>query len=127
MAGLRSGTCSGIVSDRAFRCQRDGDSRAPRIMVAMFIAVWEGTPPSDRAEWFGIMREVLAGELGSYRIVFARGKDGWRFRLDWWEGESSGDDAVIANGPESVAYNLYVNLSAHGKPMDPDWRPPATR
>ena len=46
---------------------------------------------------------------------------------DWREDErpSDGNDAVIANTPESVAYNIYVNLAGSGKPIDPTWRPGA--
>jgi hypothetical protein len=92
-------------------------------MAGMFIVAWEGTPPPDKAEWIRTLREVLAGELGSYRVVFKKGARGWRFTLEWREGEPAGDDAVIANSPESVAYNIYVNLAGSGKPMDPSWKP----
>jgi hypothetical protein len=96
-------------------------------MRGMFIVAWEGKAPPDKAEWIQILREVLAAEFGSYRVVFAKAAGGWRFALDWREDErpSDGDDAVIANTPESVAYNIYVNLAGSGKPIDPTWRPGA--
>jgi hypothetical protein len=72
----------------------------------MFIVAWEGKPPPDKAEWTRILREVLAGELGSYRVVFRKAAGGWRFELEW-----------------RVAYNIYVNLAGGGKPLDPGWRP----
>ena len=96
-------------------------------MRGMFIVAWEGKAPPDKAEWIQILREVLAAELGSYRVVFTKGARGWRFALDWREDErpSDGDEALIANTPESVAYNIYVNLAGSGKPIDPTWRPGA--
>lgn len=94
-------------------------------MAGMFIVAWEGTPPPDKAEWIRVLREVLAAELGSYRVVFKKAARGWRFTLEWREGETAGDDAVVANSPESVAYNIYVNLAGDGKPMDPGWKPGA--
>lgn len=92
-------------------------------MVGMFIVAWEGRPPPDKAEWVRILRDVLAGELGSYRIVFSRAKRGWRFALEWREDEGAGDEALVANSPESVAYNIYVSLAGGGKPVDATWRP----
>ena len=90
----------------------------------MFIVAWEGTPPPDKAEWTEILREVLAGELGSYRVVFRNKGRGWRFELEWRDdGRANGDGEVIANSPESVAYNIYVNLAGSGKPLDAAWRP----
>jgi hypothetical protein len=91
----------------------------------MFIVAWEGRPPPDKAEWIEILREVLAGELGSYRVVFSHGTRGWRFVLEWREDESARDEALIANSPESVAYNIYVNLAGSGKPIDATWKPGA--
>ena len=38
-------------------------------------------------------------------------------------GAPAGGEAVVANSPESVAYNIYVNLAGSGKPMDPSWKP----
>ncbi len=46
----------------------------------MFIVAWEGGPPPDKAEWIQILREVLAGELGSYRVVFSKGARGLALR-----------------------------------------------
>ena len=89
----------------------------------MFIVAWEGTPPPDKAEWTEILREVLAGELGSYRVVFRHAARGWRFELEWREDGRSGDGEVVANSPDSVGYNIYVNLAGSGKPLDPLWRP----
>ena len=92
-------------------------------MAGMFIVAWEGRAPPDKAEWIGILREVLAAELGSYRVVFRHSESGWRFDLEWRADERAGDDGLIANTPDSVAYNIYVNLADGGKPIDPAWRP----
>jgi hypothetical protein len=89
----------------------------------MFIVAWEGTPPPDKAEWTEILREVLAGELGSYRVVFRHLARGWRFDLEWRDDGRTGDTDVVANSPDSVGYNVYVNLAGNGKPLDPSWRP----
>ena len=90
----------------------------------MFIVAWEGMPPPDKAEWTEILREVLAGELGSYRVVFRNSGRGWRFELEWRDdGRGTDDGEVIANSPDSVAYNIYVNLAGSGKPLDASWRP----
>jgi hypothetical protein len=89
----------------------------------MFIVAWEGAPPSDKAEWTEILREVLAGELGSYRVVFRRAARGWRFELEWRDDGRTGDTEVVANSPDSVGYNIYVNLAGNGKPLDPGWHP----
>lgn len=97
---------------------------AARIIEAVFIVAWEGTPPPDKDEWTGILREVLAGELGSYRVVFRNSGRGWRFDLEWRDdGRSDGDGEVVANSQESVRYNIYVNLAGSGKPLDAGWRP----
>ena len=89
---------AGILSDRGSGCQR---RVAARIMAGMFIVAWEGTPPPDKAEWIRILREVLAGELGSYRVVFKKGARGWRFTLEWREGEPAGDDASSRTAPRA--------------------------
>ena len=89
----------------------------------MFIVAWEGTPPKDKHEWTEILREVLAGELGSYRVVFRRAARGWRFELEWRDDGRTGDVELVANSPDSVGYNIYVNLAGNGKPVDPGWRP----
>jgi hypothetical protein len=93
------------------------------MMRGVFIVAWESTPPPDKAQWTAILREVLANELGSYRVLFRKHPRGWRFTLDWRPGQPADDEAVIANSPESVAYNIYVNLAGGGKPMDPGWTP----
>jgi hypothetical protein len=89
----------------------------------MFIVAWEGTPPQDKDEWTAILREVLAGELGSYRVVFRRAPRGWRFELEWRDERRAGDAELVANSPASVGYNIYVNLAGSGKPLDAGWRP----
>jgi len=89
----------------------------------VFIVAWHGAPPDDKTAWVQILREVLAAELGSYRIVFEKVERGWRFSLEWREDPSVQADDLIANTPESVAYNIYVNLAGGGKPVDPGWRP----
>jgi hypothetical protein len=89
----------------------------------MFIVAWEGTPPPDKDAWTAILREVLAGELGSYRVVFRRSARGWRFELEWRDDGRSGDSELVANSPDSVGYNIYVNLAGGGMPLDPGWRP----
>jgi hypothetical protein len=89
----------------------------------MFIVAWEGTPPPDKDEWTAILREVLASELGSYRVVFRRGARGWRFELEWRDDGRTGDVELVANSPDSVGYNIYVNLAGSGKPLDAGWRP----
>jgi hypothetical protein len=111
---------AGIVSDPGSGCQRRLD-RAYH--DAVFIVAWDGAPPDDKAAWIQILREVLAAELGSYRIVFKKLAGGWRFSLEWREDPSLQTDDLIANSPESVAYNIYVNLASGGKPVDPGWRP----
>jgi hypothetical protein len=94
-----------------------------RIMGSMFIVAWEGGPPPDKTEWIRDLREVLAAELGSYRILFRRHGGGWRFELEWREEEQERLEELVANTPESVVYNVYVNLVNSGKPIDPTWRP----
>ncbi len=92
-------------------------------MPAMLIVAWEGTPPSDKADWIELLRDVLAGEVGAYRVVFSPAKAGWRFTVDFREDERSRDEALLANSPDSVAYNIYASLVDGGKPVDPTWRP----
>ena len=89
----------------------------------MFIVAWEGTPPPDKAQWIETLREVLAGELGSYRVVFRRAARGWRFELEWRDDGRTGEAEVVANSPDSVGYNIYVTLLGSGKPLDPGWLP----
>jgi hypothetical protein len=92
-------------------------------MKGMFIVAWDGTPPHDKDEWMAILREVLAGELGSYRVVFRRAARGFRFELEWRDDGRTADAELVANSPASVAYNIYVNLAGSGKELDPSWRP----
>ena len=88
----------------------------------MFIVAWEGEQPADKQEWIETLREVLEGELGSYRVVFRRAERGWRFDLEWRD-DGSADQELLANSPESVGYNIYVHLAGAGKPIDATWRP----
>ena len=92
------------------------------MMVVMFIVGWEGGPPEDKGEWIAVLRETLASEVGSYRIVFTRARQGWRFTLDWRRDEP-GEEGLVANSPQSVAYNVYVGLAEAGKPVDATWKP----
>jgi hypothetical protein len=89
----------------------------------MFIVAWEGKAPPDKAQWIETLREVLAGELGSYRVVFRRAARGWRFELEWRDDGLAGDTEAVANSPDSVGYNIYATLVASGKPLDPGWLP----
>jgi len=89
----------------------------------VFIVAFEGTPPPDKAQWIEILREVLAGELGSYRVVFRRTPRGFRFEFEWRDDGRIGDSELVANSPDSVGYNIYVNLAGAGKEIDPGWRP----
>jgi len=89
----------------------------------MLIVVWQGTPPPDKADWISILRDVLAGEVGAYRLVFKQETQGWRFTLEFREDERSQDEGLVANSPESVAYNIYAGLAEGGKPVDPTWTP----
>jgi len=124
MTGLASLECRPAVSQTVVRGVNVGPPA--RIMRGMFIVAFEGAPPPDKPEWIEILREVLAAELGSYRVVFKKNARGWRFALEWREDERAGDEALIANTPESVAYNIYVTLAGSGKPIDPTWRPGPT-
>jgi hypothetical protein len=123
MTGLAGKECPAAVSQTAVRGVNAG--LPTRMMRGMFIVAWEGIAPPDKAAWIQILREVLAAELGSYRIVFRKSERGWRFSLDWREDEQASDEALIANTPESVAYNVYVTLVDSGKPIDPTWQPGA--
>jgi hypothetical protein len=89
----------------------------------MFIVRWEGTPPRDKQEWIDVLRQTLASELGSYRILFRRGRQGWRFTLEWRPEDQMRDDGLIANSPQSVAFNIYQGLTDRAKPLEPGWRP----
>jgi hypothetical protein len=89
----------------------------------MFIVAWEGSPPPDKAEWIRILREVLAAELGSYRVVFRKHKGGWRFSLEWREDDHAREEGLVSNTPESVGHNVYMSLAGAGIPLDPSWKP----
>jgi hypothetical protein len=89
----------------------------------MFIVHWEGQTPEDKAEWIAILREVFAGEVGSYRVSFFLAERGWRFRLDYRADTDPRDELVMANSPDTVAYNVHRVLSERGKPIDPTWLP----
>lgn len=89
----------------------------------MFIVKWDGPPPPDKAEWIEILRDTLASELGSYRIVFEPGNEGWRFSLEWRADDQVRDDGLIANSPQSVAFNIYQGLLDAGKALEPGWTP----
>jgi hypothetical protein len=89
----------------------------------VFIVRWEGGGPGDKAEWITVLREALSGEPGSYRVCFRRARKGWRFVLDCRPESVPAAEAVIANSPESVAFNIQQLLLDKGKPLDPDWSP----
>jgi hypothetical protein len=90
----------------------------------MFIVRWDGGAPADKAEWIEILRETLASELGSYRVVFHRGSGGWRFALEWRPDDQVDDEGLIANSPNSVAFNILRGMIDQGKPIEPNWSPP---
>ena len=92
----------------------------------MFIVRWEGGSPGDRAEWISVLREALSGELGSYRVCFLRGDKGWRFVLDYRPESHPEGEEVVANSPETVAFNIQQLLLDSGKPLDADWTPQET-
>ena len=118
---------SGASSQRAERGVNATFSQDSLSWAPMFIVAFEGTPPPDKAEWIEILREVLAGELGSYRVVFRRTPRGFRFEFEWRDDGRIGDSELVANSPESVGYNIYVNLAGAGKEIDPGWRPDKPR
>ena len=90
----------------------------------MFIVSWKDATPTDRDEWIAILREVLSAEVGSYVVRFFQAEGGWRFSLDYRpEEERPEDDQVMANSPETVAFNIHQMLSLGGKPIDPTWVP----
>ena len=89
----------------------------------MFIVRWEGGGPDDKAGWMAVLREALSGELGSYRVCFLRSEKGWRFVLDYRPESHPEGDVVVANSPESVAFNIQQLLLDGGMPLDPDWTP----
>jgi hypothetical protein len=86
----------------------------------MFMVAWEGQAPQDKAEWIRAMRPVFAGSAGTYRVKFLRGARGWRIHVACENaGEDRGD--VIANGPDTIRFNLLQALRECQKPVDPDW------
>jgi hypothetical protein len=89
----------------------------------MFIARWEGAAPLDKRPWFEALREALASELGSYRVLFEPAGKAWRFVLEWREDDQVSDDGLIANSPGSVAWNVYHSLVERDLPVDREWTP----
>jgi hypothetical protein len=89
----------------------------------MFIVRWKGRGPADRTEWIAILREALSGELGSYCVNFFMAEKGWRFTLDYRPEDQPQEELVMANSPETVAFNIHQLLSQKGKPIDPTWVP----
>lgn len=86
----------------------------------MFMARWDGDLPADRAEWMALMQPVFEGAGGAYLVRFYRGEAGWKFDLDW-RPDPRAEHGLLANGPESVRFNLYRALIEQGKPLDPHW------
>ena len=101
--------------DRAYderRCSSSpGTERAPATRRSGSRSSGRSSPPSS------------ARTASSSR----RCEQGWRFSLEWREDPSVQADELIANTPESVAYNIYVNLAGGGKPIDPTGGPGAAR
>jgi hypothetical protein len=89
----------------------------------MFIVSWKSEPPEDKDDWIVVLREVMSGAGGSYRIWFYQGPKGWKFDFEWRE-DAAGDEGMLANSPDTLRFNLYQSLLARGKAMDPDWRTP---
>jgi hypothetical protein len=91
----------------------------------MFIVRWKGEPPDDKEDWINVLRDVVTGAGGSYRIWFYPGPHGWKFDFEWRQGRGgSDDDDMLSNSPETLRFNVYQSLLERGKPMDPDWRTP---
>ena len=55
--------------------------------------------------------------------MFQPGHDGWRFSVEWRPDDQLRDDGLIANSPDSVAFNVYQGLIDAGKPLEPGWTP----
>jgi hypothetical protein len=90
----------------------------------VFIVRWDGSPPVDKRVWIEVLRETLAGELGSYRVMFAPARgEGWRFELEWRADDQVSEDGLIANSPDSVAFNILHGLLERGLPIDASWTP----
>jgi hypothetical protein len=86
----------------------------------MFMVAWEGQAPPDKGEWIQAMRPVFAGSAGTYRVKFLRGARGWRIQVACEDAGSQHPD-VIANGPDTIRFNLVQALRERDKPVDPDW------
>jgi hypothetical protein len=86
----------------------------------MFMVRWDGKPPADRDEWIEAMRPVFLGAAGAYHVRFYPADRGWKFDLEWHNDPRVAGD-LIANGPESVRFNLHQALLEAGKPLDPAW------
>jgi hypothetical protein len=91
----------------------------------MFIVRWEGPAPTDKRAWIDALREALGAELGSYRVVFEPAGAAWRFALEWRADDQVPDDVLVANSPESVAFNIFHGLVERGLPVDTSWTPGA--
>ena len=89
----------------------------------MFIVSWKTEAPPDKAEWLSVLREVMSGAGGSYRIWFYEGPKGWKFDFEWRE-DPAAEEGLLANSPDTLRYNVYQSLVDRGKRMDPDWRTP---
>lgn len=89
----------------------------------MFMVAWEGKAPKDRAEWMEILQTVFAGSPGTHRLRFHPGPNGWRFELESRGDEPLDDSEIVANGPDTIRFNIAVALKERGKPIDPQWDP----
>ena len=114
-----------IFADGTGGGQTGSEPRMMGVTTAMFIVRWDGGAPTDKGEWIEILRETLAAELGSYRVVFHPGPVGWRFALEWREDDQVDDQGLVANSPDSVAFNILSGLLDAGKPIEPGWTPSA--
>lgn len=90
----------------------------------MFIVRWKGEPPRDKEDWIHVLRDVMAGSGGSYRIWFYPGRQGWKFDFEWRPDSGPDANGLLSNSPETLRFNVYQSLVERGKPMDPDWRTP---
>jgi hypothetical protein len=87
----------------------------------MFMVAWEGKAPKDRAEWMEILQAVFAGAAGTHRLRFHPGPNGWWFELESRDDMALEDSEMVANGPDTIRFNIAVALRERGKPIDPDW------
>jgi hypothetical protein len=90
----------------------------------MFIVRWKGDTPADKDDWIQVLRDVMAGSDGSYRIWFYPGGQGWKFDFEWRPDAGPDAHGLLANSPETMRFNVYQSLVERGMPMDPDWRTP---